>query len=568
MNTMKKLFTPTADQLNKPKQSYKFCFCFRRMFKLRMAEPPTDIKNLFDEYSDKGAMTVEKLHQFLNDYQGEHHTIESAQDIFNSIKHHHVFLRRSLNLDAFFQYLSGDLNPPLAHPRVVHQNMNEPLAHYFLYTGHNSYLTGNQLSSKSSIKPIIKALLSGVRVIELDLWPSKNNKNDIEVFHGGTMTSPVKLHKCLQAIKENAFVASKYPVIITFEDHLTSFLQAKMVSDIFGAMLYPGLEFVAFPSPEQLKEKILISTKPPKISLDSIIQQEHNDELEDITIKDNEEECEEDTAVPEYMHLIAIHAVKLKHGDDDGLKKLLNEHTQRVARLSMSEEKLINAVKTYASDIVKFTQRNLLRIYPKGTRFFSSNYDPFIGWTHGAQMVAFNMQGYGKYLWIMQGMFRANGNCGYVRKPDFLLSDEPFNPNIIERPLKMILKIKLYMGYGWHLEFRRTHFDPFSPPDFFTKVAICGVPADIKKDKTRPIEDQWVPMWNKEFEFPLTAPELALLRIEVREHDLDGRHAFGGQTCLPVLELQSGIRAVPLFGKKGQKYDHIKLLMRFQLLPI
>lgn len=63
--------------------------------------------------------------------------------------------------------------------------MNKPLAHYFMYTGHNSYLTGNQLSSASSIEPIIKALKSGVKVIELDLWPSKRNKNDIVVCHGG-----------------------------------------------------------------------------------------------------------------------------------------------------------------------------------------------------------------------------------------------------------------------------------------------------------------------------------------------------------------------------------------------
>jgi len=40
----------------------------------------------------------------------------------------------------------------------------------------------------------------------------------------------------------------------------------------------------------------------------------------------------------------------------------------------------------------RFTQRNLVRIYPKGTRVDSSNYDPHVGWTHGAQMVAFNMQ--------------------------------------------------------------------------------------------------------------------------------------------------------------------------------
>lgn len=40
----------------------------------------------------------------------------------------------------------------------------------------------------------------------------------------------------------------------------------------------------------------------------------------------------------------------------------------------------------------RFTQKNVLRIYPKGTRVTSSNYQPHIGWMHGAQMVAFNMQ--------------------------------------------------------------------------------------------------------------------------------------------------------------------------------
>jgi phosphatidylinositol phospholipase C delta len=62
--------------------------------------------------------------------------------------------------------------------------MNAPLAHYFLYTGHNSYLTGNQLSSESSTAPIIKALKKGVRVIELDLWPN-SREDDVEVRHGG-----------------------------------------------------------------------------------------------------------------------------------------------------------------------------------------------------------------------------------------------------------------------------------------------------------------------------------------------------------------------------------------------
>lgn len=66
----------------------------------------------------------------------------------------------------------------------VHHDMNAPLAHYFLFTGHNSYLTGNQISSDSSVHPIINALLQGVRVIELDLWPN-SKKNGVEVRHGG-----------------------------------------------------------------------------------------------------------------------------------------------------------------------------------------------------------------------------------------------------------------------------------------------------------------------------------------------------------------------------------------------
>lgn len=43
-----------------------------------------------------------------------------------------------------------------------------------------------------------------------------------------TLTTPVELIKCLRSIKENAFVASEYPLVITLEDHLTPDLQAKV----------------------------------------------------------------------------------------------------------------------------------------------------------------------------------------------------------------------------------------------------------------------------------------------------------------------------------------------------
>lgn len=98
------------------------------------------------------------------------------------------------------------------------------------------------------------------------------------------------------------------------------------------------------------------------------------------------------------------------------------------------------------------------------------------------------------------------------------------------------------------------------------QVGIAGVHADAVMKKTSTIEDNWAPVWDEEFIFPLTVPELAVLRIEVHEYDVSEKDDFGGQTCLPVPEIRSGIRAVPLFDQKGEKFKSVKLLMRFEFI--
>ena len=209
--------------------NYKMFKCFNRKFKINEVQPTDDVRDAFCQFSvggsgrgaggdgdssDDGVMGAEQLCSFLDDNQvNSATTVAEAQRLIDEVirRRHHVtrFTRHGLDLDDFFNFLFyDDLNPPITPNvmikkkimflkietvfllqemfvllRQVHQDMSAPLSHYFIYTGHNSYLTGNQLSSDCSEVPVIKALQRGVRVIELDLWPNSTG-TDINVLHG------------------------------------------------------------------------------------------------------------------------------------------------------------------------------------------------------------------------------------------------------------------------------------------------------------------------------------------------------------------------------------------------
>ena len=51
-----------------------------------------------------------------------------------------------------------------------------------------------------------------------------------------------------------------------------------------------------------------------------------------------------------------------------------------------------------AMDLIKHNRKHLVRIYPRGTRLRSTNYEPHRYWASGAQLVAMNWQTFGEYL--------------------------------------------------------------------------------------------------------------------------------------------------------------------------
>ena len=62
---------------------------------------------------------------------------------------------------------------------------------------------------------------------------------------------------------------------------------------------------------------------------------------------------------------------------------------------SLSENSANKLLKQGMTDLIKHCRTHLVRIYPKGMRIGSTNYEPHRYWSAGAQLVALNWQTFG-----------------------------------------------------------------------------------------------------------------------------------------------------------------------------
>lgn len=72
------------------------------------------------------------------------------------------------DLDTFLRYMKSSVTSVIAPPEE--QDLTWPLSSYFISSSHNTYLTGNQLSSDSSADAYKNVLLRGCRCVEIDVW--------------------------------------------------------------------------------------------------------------------------------------------------------------------------------------------------------------------------------------------------------------------------------------------------------------------------------------------------------------------------------------------------------------
>uniref|UniRef100_T1J5Z0 1-phosphatidylinositol 4,5-bisphosphate phosphodiesterase n=1 Tax=Strigamia maritima TaxID=126957 RepID=T1J5Z0_STRMM len=227
-------------------------------------------------------LTAEQLVQFVNHEQRDprlneilypYVTNPRARDIIMQYEPNKTLAAKGLlSADGFMRYLMSDDNAIVAPEKVdLNADMNQPLSHYFINSSHNTYLTGHQLTGKSSVEMYRQSLLSGCRCIELDCWNGRTSEEEPIITHGYTVVTEISFKEVAEAIADSAFKTSEYPVILSFENHCSAKQQAKMATycaKLFGDCLlsepfasHPLAPGIPLPSPNNLLRKIIVKNK-------------------------------------------------------------------------------------------------------------------------------------------------------------------------------------------------------------------------------------------------------------------------------------------------------------------
>ncbi|KAM6898743.1 1-phosphatidylinositol 4,5-bisphosphate phosphodiesterase delta-3-A [Lycodopsis pacificus] len=535
-----------------------------------------DLDTVFIRYSANDCvLSTVDLRDFLKD-QGEDASLIHAQSLILTYELNEWAQKNQfMTPNGFTMYMLSKENCAFnpEHARV-YQDMKCPLAHYFISSSHNTYLTKDQLTGDSSTEPYIRALKHGCRCVELDCWDG--DKGEPVLYHGHTLTSKVPFVKVIETINDYAFKASPYPLILSLENHCSveqQTVMARHLRTILGDKLLTqpldGLDPQNLPSPEDLKGKILVKGKKEHAF------EERSSSSSDLSSSDEEasrakgkpgQKTEDkkpgvSKLSPELSELVVYtRSVPFKSFEQAAKSPATNMS-------SFSESEALRHAKDSGMYFVRHNSHQLSRIYPSGQRLQSSNYNPQEMWNAGCQIVALNFQTPGEQMDLNEGKFLQNNHCGYTLKPPFMCQpDSTFNPENVgggsgHRPV--LLTVRVISAQ----QLPKPEWDkPSSIVDPQVWVEVHGVPIDNNKKKTHHVDNNgFNPRWDCTFNFTVHVPDLALVRFMVEDHDYTSSNDFLGQFTLPFTSLRTGYRHVRLLKLDGSSLSPSSLFVHLKV---
>ena len=259
----------------------------------------TIVRDLFRQYakdrtpSGESIMTKASYVSFLRHEQGMGNADES--DLETCWKHAYKHIHRLGGPDKHLEGLTEttfrtvllSANNDAFDPHVrslINEDMSLPLSHYYINSSHNSYLEGNQLTSKASVEMYKRHLLMGCRCVELDCFDGSDGQPCIR--HGNTLVQPISLRDVIRAVMEVGFVTSPYPITLSLEMHcspeqqvvLVAILEEELGDHLAWPDLYHGQPPKALPSPEDLRGKVLVKAKKRRIAPHEVLGEHAHDD--------------------------------------------------------------------------------------------------------------------------------------------------------------------------------------------------------------------------------------------------------------------------------------------------
>ncbi|KAI1341138.1 PLC-like phosphodiesterase [Xylariaceae sp. FL0016] len=129
-----------------------------------------------------------------------------------------IATKEELDFNGFLHYMTSPTANVIAPP--LEADTSWPLSSYYISSSHNTYLTGNQLSSDSNADAYKNVLLRGCRCVEIDVWDGDDS--DSESSESESDDSEEREKKAIRKSSRKERLAAKLPSSLTSRLEKTS----------------------------------------------------------------------------------------------------------------------------------------------------------------------------------------------------------------------------------------------------------------------------------------------------------------------------------------------------------